>query len=73
MENTSSPVRLTYADLCRLPDDGLRHELIDGEHYMTPAPTHGHQSAPPRVVGPFPREPTHYPLGDTTVPETLQR
>src|SRR5258708_6605210 len=31
MENTSSPVRLTYQDLCRLPDDGMRHELIDGE------------------------------------------
>jgi Uma2 family endonuclease len=51
MENPSSPVRLTYADLCRLPDDGLRHELIDGEHYMTPAPTYRHQHVAMNVGG----------------------
>jgi hypothetical protein len=28
-------VKLTYEDLLQLPDDGLRHELIDGEHYVT--------------------------------------
>ena len=51
MENTSSPVRLTYADLCRLPDDGLRHELIDGEHYVTPAPAFRHQHVAMNVAG----------------------
>ena len=51
MENPSSPVRLTYADLCRLPDDGLRHELIDGEHYMTAAPTQRHQQVAMNVGG----------------------
>ena len=35
----SSPVRLTYNDLRGLPDDGMRHELIDGEHIVTPAPS----------------------------------
>jgi len=25
------------------PDDGLRHELIDGEHYVTPSPNTKHQ------------------------------
>jgi len=49
MENTSSPVRLTYADLCRLPDDGMRHELIDGEHYVTPAPRPKHQRVSGRL------------------------
>lgn len=34
---------LTYDDLLALPDDGLRHELIDGEHYVSPAPTPKHQ------------------------------
>jgi Uma2 family endonuclease len=33
----------TYEDLLALPDDGLRHELIDGEHYVSPAPTTKHQ------------------------------
>jgi len=51
MENTSTPVRLTYADLCRLPDDGLRHELIDGEHYVTAAPTYRHQRVAMNVAG----------------------
>ncbi|HVF59928.1 MAG TPA: Uma2 family endonuclease [Thermoanaerobaculia bacterium] len=35
--------RLTYDDLLALPEDGLRHELIDGEHYVAPAPNFRHQ------------------------------
>ena len=35
--------KLTYDDLLRLPDDGLRHEIIDGEHYVTAAPNRRHQ------------------------------
>jgi Uma2 family endonuclease len=34
---------LTRADLAALPDDGLRHELIDGAFVMTPAPGARHQ------------------------------
>ena len=34
---------LTRADLDALPDDGLRHELIDGSLVMTPAPGMSHQ------------------------------
>ena len=34
---------LTRADLDALPDDGLRHELIDGQFVMTPAPGTDHQ------------------------------
>lgn len=33
----------TYRDLVALPDDHLRHELIDGEHVVTPSPATGHQ------------------------------
>jgi hypothetical protein len=33
---------LTRADLDALPDDGLRHELIDGSFVMTPAPGMAH-------------------------------
>lgn len=36
--------RLTYDDLLLFPeDDGLRHEIIDGEHYVTAAPNLRHQ------------------------------
>ena len=32
-----------YADLVALPEDHLRHELIDGEHIVTPSPAIPHQ------------------------------
>lgn len=35
--------RLTYDDFLLFPDDGLRHEIIDGEHYVTPSPNRRHQ------------------------------
>jgi Uma2 family endonuclease len=34
----------TYGDLVALPDDQLRHELIDGEHFVTPSPNTAHQT-----------------------------
>ena len=39
----SRGVKLTYDDFVLFPDDGLRHELIDGEHYVTPSPNTRHQ------------------------------
>ena len=36
-------VKLTYDDFLLFPDDGMRHELIDGEHYVTPSPNTRHQ------------------------------
>jgi Uma2 family endonuclease len=35
--------KLTYADFLLFPDDGKRHELIDGVHYVTPSPNLSHQ------------------------------
>src|SRR4029434_4264035 len=43
MMPVSQGVRLTYDDFVHFPDDGLRHELIDGEHYVTPSPDTKHQ------------------------------
>lgn len=43
MERTAPSVRMTYDDLLALPDDGLRHELIDGEHFVSPSPGSAHQ------------------------------
>jgi len=36
-------VKLNYDDFVLFPDDGQRHELIDGEHCVTPSPNLKHQ------------------------------
>lgn len=41
--STQDQLKLTYDDYCQLPDDGMRHEVIDGKHYVTPAPSYRHQ------------------------------
>jgi len=41
LQGMSAP--MTYEDLSLLPDDGLRHELIDGVHYVTASPVTRHQ------------------------------
>ncbi len=33
----------TYREYALIPEDGKRHEIIDGEHYVTPAPFVPHQ------------------------------
>ncbi len=42
---TPTPTRYTwtYDEYARLPDDGNRYEVIDGEVLVTPAPSTGHQ------------------------------
>jgi Uma2 family endonuclease len=42
--------RLTYDDYCLLPDDGKRHEIIDGEHFVTLSPETAHQRAVGRLA-----------------------
>jgi hypothetical protein len=36
-------MRLTYDDFVLFPDVGKRHEIIDGEHVVTPWPNVRHQ------------------------------
>jgi Uma2 family endonuclease len=43
MRQGTRDTRLTYDDYLLFPDDGLRHEIIDGEHYVTPCPNTRHQ------------------------------
>jgi Uma2 family endonuclease len=40
---TNPGVKLTYDDFVLFPDDGRRHELIDGEHFVTASPNLKHQ------------------------------
>jgi Uma2 family endonuclease len=48
--SVSKPLRYTYEDYALLPDD-RRYEVIDGELYLTPAPTPYHQLVKQRIEG----------------------
>ena len=41
--------KLTYADYEKIPADGHRHESIEGEEFMTPAPETDHQRISSRL------------------------
>ena len=47
----ASATKLTYEDLVLFPDDGKRHELIDGEHVVTPSPNTRHQACLRNLTG----------------------
>ena len=40
----STPRKLDTEDFMRFPDDGKRHELIDGVHYVSASPRYDHQA-----------------------------
>ena len=46
----ASTRKLTYEDFLLFPDDGQRHELIEGEHYLTPSPNLWHQELSKRLT-----------------------
>lgn len=43
MSTSPTHVKFTYEDYLGFPEDGNRHELIEGDHYVTPAPLTRHQ------------------------------
>lgn len=45
----NSQTKLTYEEYVLFPDDGKIHEIIDGEHHMTPAPGTYHQTVSRRM------------------------
>ena len=51
MKPAQTGVKLTYDDFLLFPDDGKRHELIDGEHYVTPSPIRKHQAIVVNLTG----------------------
>lgn len=45
--------RLTYDDYVKLPDDGNRYEIIDGELFVNPAPAPRHQTIVLNIASSF--------------------
>lgn len=41
--------KLGYEEYARIPDDGQRHEIIDGRHVVNPAPNTYHQTVSRRI------------------------
>lgn len=59
--------RWAYADYARLPDNGMRYEVIEGDLHMSPAPRLHHQRAVGRI---FHRLASHldaHPVGEVFV------
>ena len=51
MTSIRHPARkLTYEDYCRIPEDRCRHEILDGEHVVSPAPLVAHQNAVRAII-----------------------
>jgi len=51
MQTERPTVSFTYEDYLLIPEDGKRHELIDGEEYVSPAPKTRHQRIVFRLSG----------------------
>jgi hypothetical protein len=51
MKPANPGVKLTWDDYVLFPDDGKRHELIDGEHFVTPTPNRKHQTVSMNLSG----------------------
>jgi len=59
----SPSVKFTYDDFLNFPDDGRRHEIIDGEHVVTPSPNTKHQTVSMTLSGALTAYLTHHPVG----------
>jgi Uma2 family endonuclease len=82
---TESGLKLTYDDYLLIPDDGLRHEILDGVHYVSAAPVPYHQYVSGRLffhlyrritepglgkIYPAPVE-VHFAMFDVTQPDIV--
>ena len=57
-------VRFNYDDFLLFPEDGKRHEIIDGDHFMTPAPNTKHQRVSFKLSAAFANFLTSHRLGE---------
>ncbi len=62
--STAADFRLTNADVESMPDDGNRYELIDGELYVSSAPTVIHQRMLFRIAIAFNDYLRAHPIGE---------
>lgn len=56
--------KLTYEDYERIPDDGMRHEILAGELYVSAAPSLRHQRASVALTLRFGSYLEEHPLGE---------
>jgi Uma2 family endonuclease len=56
--------KMTYEDLLLLPEDGLRHEIIDGEHYVNASPITRHQRVSMRLIAEIIVYLREHPMGE---------
>ena len=64
MVTPTSPVKLTHADYWGFPEDGPRHEIIDGELFVTAAPFIRHQRLVQRLGSAIQAFLDDHPLGE---------
>ncbi len=46
---SNAAVKLTYQHYCLIPEDGQRHHIVDGKHFVTPTPSTYHQTVSRRI------------------------
>lgn len=64
MNPVATGLKLTYDDFLQFPEDGKRHELIDGEHIVTPGPVSRHQKIIGNIFGHLWVYLRDHPIGD---------
>jgi Uma2 family endonuclease len=57
-------VRFNYDDFLLFPEDGKRHEIIDGDRFMTPSPNTKHQRVSFKLSAAFANFLTSHRLGE---------
>jgi Uma2 family endonuclease len=62
--------KLTYEDYVLFPEDGQRHEILDGEHYVTPAPFTRHQRTTVALILQLGNFLEQHPLGEVLTAPT---
>ena len=60
---TAPSVKFTYEDFLNFPHDGKRHEIIDGDHYVTPSPNTKHQTVCLNLTVLLATYLKHHPIG----------